>query len=129
MLDEQVKLIGGLTTVTVKLQLLLFPQLSLAEANTVVVPIGNVLPLGGLAYTNGGGLQPPLADTAKKTCAPPGPVAVTTMFEGQVMLTTVLDCAGAVASSPGMNGIRKRNESRRVKECLVFTDCGLLKNV
>jgi hypothetical protein len=49
--------------VTVKLQLVELPQVSLAVANTVVVPIGNVLPLGGLATTVGGGLQPPLALT------------------------------------------------------------------
>ena len=50
-------------TVTVKLQLALFPQVSLAVLFTVVVPIGNVLPLGGVEFTNGGGLQPPLAVT------------------------------------------------------------------
>ena len=62
----QVSTIGGFVTeltVTVKLQLVLFPQVSLAVLKTVVVPIGNVLPLGGLAETNGGGLQPPLAVT------------------------------------------------------------------
>jgi hypothetical protein len=63
MLDEQLRLIGGLTTVTWNEQLVLLPQLSLAVAVTVVVPIGNVLPLGRLALTNGGGLQPPLAET------------------------------------------------------------------
>jgi hypothetical protein len=47
----------------VKLQLALFPQVSLAVLFTVVVPIGNVLPLGGVEFTNGGGLQPPLAVT------------------------------------------------------------------
>ena len=65
MFEGQVMLIGvdcGFT-VTVKLQLLLLPQVSLAVANTVVVPIGNVLPLGGLALTDGGGEQPPLAVT------------------------------------------------------------------
>ena len=56
-------LIGVDCTVTVKLQLVLFPQVSLAVEKTVVVPIGNVLPLGGLALTNGGGEQPPLAVT------------------------------------------------------------------
>jgi hypothetical protein len=61
--DEQVRLMGGRTTVTVKLQLALLLQVSLAVLFTVVVPIGNVLPLGGLAETNGGGLQPPLAVT------------------------------------------------------------------
>ena len=72
-------------TVTVKLQLVLLPQLSLAVANTVVVPIGKVLPLGGLAVMLGGGLQPPLALTVKKTLAPLLPVAWTSMFDGQAM--------------------------------------------
>ena len=87
MLDEQVRLIGGSTTVTVKLQLVLLPQVSLAVANTVVVPIGNVLPLGGLAVTNGGGLQPPLPLTVKKTVAPLELVAVAVMLDGHAMLT------------------------------------------
>ena len=55
-------LMGVGFTVTVKLQLVLWPQVSLAVAETVVVPIGKVLPLGGLALTNGGGEQPPLAE-------------------------------------------------------------------
>ena len=82
-LDEQVRLIGGFTTVTVKLQLVLLPQVSLAVVNTVVVPTGNVLPLGGVANTEGGGLQPPLAVAVKKTVAPFELVAVTVIFDGQ----------------------------------------------
>jgi hypothetical protein len=61
MLDEQVSAIRWYT-VTVKLQLVLLPQVSLAVQVTVVVPIGKVLPLGGLQVTNGGGLQPPVAE-------------------------------------------------------------------
>ena len=61
-LDEQFKTIGGLATVTVKLQLVLLPQVSLAVTNTMLVPIGNVLPLGGFA-TIVGSEQPPLAVT------------------------------------------------------------------
>ena len=83
MFDEQLMLIGGLTTVTVKLQLVLLPQVSLAVVSTVVVPTGNVLPLGGLAVTKGGGLQPPLAVTVKNTVAPLELVAVTVMFDAQ----------------------------------------------
>jgi hypothetical protein len=45
--EEQFSTIGGLTTVTVKLQLVVLPQPSLAVVVTVVVPIGKVLPLGG----------------------------------------------------------------------------------
>src|ERR1035441_6424359 len=83
MLDEQLRLIGGLTTVTWNEQLVLLPQESLAVTVTGVVPIGNVLPLGGMALTNGGGLQPPLAETVKNTVAPVEPVAATVMFEEQ----------------------------------------------
>ena len=45
----------------VKLQLVLWPQPSLAVQVTVVVPIPNVLPLGGVQVTDAGGVQPPLA--------------------------------------------------------------------
>jgi hypothetical protein len=61
MFDEQVRLIGGDLTVTVKLQLVVVPHVSLAEQVTVVVPIGNVLPLGGMQLSEGGGVHPPLA--------------------------------------------------------------------
>ena len=70
-------------TVTLKLQCCVLPQLSLAVACTGVVPIGNVLPLGGLATRNGGGLQPPEALTLKKTVAPLGPVAVVVILDEQ----------------------------------------------
>ena len=50
------------TTVTVNEQLALLPQVSLAVAFTVVVPMGKVLPLGGLA-TMFGVVQPPEAVT------------------------------------------------------------------
>ena len=63
MFDGHVMLMAGASTVTVKLQLVLPPQASLAETKTVVVPTGNVLPLGGLALTEGGGEQPPEAVT------------------------------------------------------------------
>jgi hypothetical protein len=69
-------------TVTVKLQLVDVPQLSLAVTITVVVPTGNVLPLGGVAVTFGVE-QPPLAETLKNTFAPLELVAVTVMFDEQ----------------------------------------------
>jgi hypothetical protein len=62
MFDEQLRRIGGRNTVTVKLQLVLWPQPSLAMHETLVVPIGKVLPLGGLQLRNGGGVQPPEAE-------------------------------------------------------------------
>jgi hypothetical protein len=82
MLEEQLRLIGGLTTVTWNEQFVVVPQVSLAATNTVVVPTGKVLPLGGLARIFGGE-QPPLAVTVKKTVAPPELVAATVMFEEQ----------------------------------------------
>ena len=52
---------AGGSTVTVKLQVAVWPQASLAVQVTVVVPTGKVLPLGGLQVTVTGG-QPPLAE-------------------------------------------------------------------
>ena len=57
-------MMAGDVTVTVNEQLLLCPQVSLEKHDTVVMPIGNVLPDGGLQLMDGGGLQPPLADAA-----------------------------------------------------------------
>jgi hypothetical protein len=68
----------------VKLQLVLLPQVSLAVHVTVVVPMGNVLPLGGLHTRFGGGLHPPLAVLLKNTVAPLGPLAITVMLDEQV---------------------------------------------
>jgi hypothetical protein len=68
----------------VKLQVALLPQLSLAVQATVVVPIGKVLPLGGL-HTTIGGEQPPVTLGAKVTTAPAGLVACRTMLDGQVI--------------------------------------------
>jgi hypothetical protein len=65
-------------------QLVLVPHVSLALQVTVVLPIGNVLPLGGLQLNDGGGLHPPLAELLKKTVAPLGPVAGTVIFDEQV---------------------------------------------
>ena len=72
MLLEQLSTSGGQTgglTVTVKLQLVTWPQLLLAVQVTVVVPSGKVLPLGGVQNSEGGGLQPPEAVLVKKTTA------------------------------------------------------------
>jgi len=74
---------GTPATVTEKLQLVLLPQVSLAVTDTRVVPMGKVLPLGGLATTLGGGLQPPLADTEKNTAAPLALVAVAVRLDEQ----------------------------------------------
>jgi len=62
MLDEHVSTTAGHgLTVTVKLQLVIWPQGLVAVQVTVVVPTGNVLPLGGVQNNDGGGLQPPEA--------------------------------------------------------------------
>jgi hypothetical protein len=62
MFEEQVSTMGGRVTETVKLQLVVVPHVSLAVQVTGVVPIGNVLPLGGLQLSEGG-LHPPVAET------------------------------------------------------------------
>ena len=85
--DAQLRLIGGRGfTVTVKLQLTDWPHESLAVQVTVVVPIGKVLPLGGLQLTNGGGLHPPVAELVKNTVAPLALVACVVMFVEQFRL-------------------------------------------
>ena len=81
--DEQFNTRGGRVTITEKEQLVLCPQLSLAEQVTMVVPMGKVLPLGGLQLTNGGGLHPPVAELVKKTVAPLALVADTVIFDEQ----------------------------------------------
>ena len=73
-------------TVTVKLQLLVLPLASVAVLVTVVVPTGNVLPLGGL-LTRFVTLQLSVALTAKVTLLRlqrPGS-AVNTRLPGQVI--------------------------------------------
>jgi hypothetical protein len=82
MFVEQFKTMGALATVTVKLQLVLLPQASLAVTSTMFVPIGKVLPLGGLAMMVGG-LHPPEAVTVKNTAAPLELVAAVAMLEEQ----------------------------------------------
>jgi hypothetical protein len=61
-LDEQVSTMGGRVTKTVKPQLVVVPHVSLAVQVTGVVPMGNLLPLGGLQVSDGG-LHPPVAET------------------------------------------------------------------
>jgi hypothetical protein len=52
MFDEQMGTSGGRRfTVTVKVQVALFPHASVTVQVTVVVPIGKVLPLGGAQLT------------------------------------------------------------------------------
>src|ERR1039457_2608349 len=91
-LEEQVNTIAGSTTVTVKLQLLLLPQGSLAVTFTVVVPGGKKSPLEGEELMVSGP-QPPLAVTSKNTYAPPlSSLVVTTKFDEQ--FKTIDDTGG-----------------------------------
>ena len=71
------------STVTVKVQLVLVPQSSLAVVVTMVLPIEKVLPLGGTDERVNGELQPPLAELVKNTLAPLALVAGTVKFEEQ----------------------------------------------
>ena len=74
------------TTVTVKEQLAVFPEPSVAVAVTVVVPFGKVEPDGGFATTVTPG-QLSAAVTVKLTNAEHCPAAAGTLiFAGQVML-------------------------------------------
>ena len=66
---------GGRVTMTLNEQVFVLLQLSVAVTLTRLVPMGNVLPLGGDAKILMGA-HPLLALTLKKTVAPPGPVAV-----------------------------------------------------
>ncbi len=50
---------------------------------TIVLPSGNVLPLGGMQLTEGA-LQPPVAVLEKNTATPFELLAVTVRFEEQV---------------------------------------------
>ena len=77
----QVSTIGTLVTVTENMQLVLWLQESLAVQFTGVVPMGKVLPLGGLQIKSGV-LQPPEIDGLKLTTAPFVPVAPVTVLEG-----------------------------------------------
>src|SRR5262245_18583749 len=61
--------IGGRVTVTVKPQFVEVPQASLAVQLMGVVPMGKVVPLGGLQVSVVGGLQPPDAELLKNTTA------------------------------------------------------------
>jgi hypothetical protein len=86
--EEHVSTIGGEEggfTVTVKLQWAVSPQASPAALDTVVVPMGKRLPLGGVLVTDPAPQVPPLAVTEKNTSAPLPLVAVTTIFDGQLM--------------------------------------------
>ena len=61
-LEEHVRTMAGYVcrlTVTVNVQLVTFPQLSLAVVVTVVCPMGKVLPLGGEDERFSGELHPP----------------------------------------------------------------------
>jgi len=74
------------STVTVKEQLAVLPEPSVAVAVTVVVPFGNVEPDGGLATTVTPG-QLSAAATLKLTNAEHCPAAqAVLMFAGQVIL-------------------------------------------
>jgi hypothetical protein len=86
-MDTMQLLVG--VTVTVKLHMFV-PVLSLAVLNTVVVPIGKVLPDGGVETTFGIPPQESLAVTLKNTTAPLPLVAATMMLEGHVIDTTQL---------------------------------------
>src|ERR1051325_6379120 len=75
----------GWRTVTVNVQVALWPQLSLAVHVTVVVPMGKVLPLGGLHTTVTGAQPPPVVGAGYVTLAPAALDAAAFWFGGQVI--------------------------------------------
>jgi hypothetical protein len=87
--------------VTVKLQVLLLPQLSAAVLCTVVAPMGNRLPLGGVEMMFNEP-QPPLAVTLKNTAAPLELAAGVVIGAEQVML---IGCGGAFETTTNANAV------------------------
>ena len=83
---------------TVKLPELLFPAGSDAVQLTVVVPIGNVLPEGGMHVTVNAdwASSGSVAETVTVTVAPEGDVAVVVMFAGNVSVGEVVSGGGGV---------------------------------
>lgn len=63
----------------------MLPHASVAVQLTTVVPIGKVLPLGGLHVTERAP-QPPVAELLNVTVAPFELVAVTVMLDAQIRL-------------------------------------------
>ena len=88
---------GAALTVTVKLPELLFAAGSDAVQLTVVVPIGNVLPEGGMHVTVNAdwASSGSVAETVKVTVAPEGDMAVVVMFAGNVSVGEVVSGGGA----------------------------------
>ena len=72
----------GLTTVTLKVQLLVLPQASVATQVTSVVPIGNTEPDTGVVTTETSPGQLSVACAEKFTTVPLVLVAVTSMSAG-----------------------------------------------
>ena len=92
-------MVGGPTTVTRNDLLVVWPSESVALHVTVVVPIGNVAPLGGVQVA---GREPakPVAVAANVTTAPAGPVAATVMSAGTVTVGGSATTSVALAALP-----------------------------
>ena len=86
-------------TFTWKVPVLVFPAGSFAVQVTVVVPTGKVAPDAGLHETarSDGRLSGSVAETAKVTTAPLGPVALVATSAGKVKVGAVLSSTTTVA--------------------------------
>src|SRR5262249_54917575 len=97
----------GSATFTVKLALAALPCASTAVQVTVVVPIGNGEPEGGLHVTVRGPSTESMAPTVKLTAAPSGPVASAVIGSGTVItggvVSTTVTVKVAVAILPALS--------------------------
>ena len=86
--------VGGVvsTTDTLKLALPVFPDASVAEQLTVVVPRAKVEPEAGEQVAARGPSTRSLAEAVKEMVAPEGPVASTVIFAGSVTEGAVVSC-------------------------------------
>src|SRR5438093_789443 len=84
--------VGGVVsrTVTVNVFVPTLPRASVALHVTVVVPIANVAPLGGVHVTASAPSTVSVADVAKLNAAPVGPVASTVALAGTVTTGAVV---------------------------------------
>ena len=95
-------IVGGAdrTTVTVKLAVAGFPAKSVAVQVTVVVPIGNKKPDGGVQVTTGGDASTSSIAVGEYICADPYPVefvAVKVRFGRVVITGGILSAIGGAA--------------------------------
>ena len=101
---------------------MLLPASSVAVQTTVVVPIGNTEPEGGVHTMVGVGSMLSVAVTVKWTTAPEGMVAFTVIGPGTVMTGAVV--SAIVRSAWEMSKNTFPSASTLIRACVVAT-CGI----